>query len=71
MFKMVITTIIVSNSSFPLGDTVQGLLLVEVPRLEGPGGLAMSHHIGVVDFDDVAVDPPQLRCVVAVHEDAV
>ena len=32
-FKMVITTKIVSNSSFPLGDTVQGLLLVEGPRL--------------------------------------
>ena len=30
---MVITTKIVSNSSFPLGDTVQGLLLVEGPRL--------------------------------------
>ena len=31
----------------------------------------MSHHIGVVDVDDVAVDPPQLRRVDAVHDDGV
>ena len=68
---MVITKKIVSNSSFPLGDTVQGLLLVEGPRLGGPGGLAMCHHIGVVDVDNVAVDPPQLRRVVAAHDDGV